>query len=34
MSERDFLIFRLRGLMSAFGEIAVGERRSHEWHES
>lgn len=28
MSERDFLVFRLRGPMSAFGEIAVGERRS------
>ncbi|AEI37908.1 type I-E CRISPR-associated protein Cas5/CasD [Zymomonas mobilis] len=28
MSDREFLLFRLKGPMAAFGEIAVGERRS------
>ena len=31
MTDRYFLLFRLRGPMSAYGEIAVGERRS-TWH--
>jgi CRISPR system Cascade subunit CasD len=28
MPDRDFLVFRLQGPMAAYGEIAVGERRS------
>lgn len=28
MAQRSFLVFRLSGLMSAWGDIAVGERRS------
>lgn len=28
MADRDFLVFRLNGPMAAFGDIAVGERRS------